>query len=265
MRRRLGANGSLQNKKMEIDLGKTITAVIPSELDLINNVNRLRLSKLDLLPSKGLLILDAACGPGSYGLLLSEGNEVIGVDISTAEIKIAHARAKSKRLTSDFMPIVADLENLPLRENIFDVCFIGWALHHFPSMAVISYFHRVLKDNGVLALAEPNEINPTLVLSRYVETIFEDLLRETGQFTKNVSVHSYKEYCERIMLEGFKLTKLQSCYYGGRAIIPYDVAFAKKILFYINFKLRDILCALPYNISKSFLTGTDLLIIAHKK
>ena len=74
------------------------------------------LSRVDFQDSKE--IVDIGCGTGSFlGLiqsLLENGHSFVGIDLSHEMIKIAHA----KHPDIDF--VVADSDNLPLREGYFD-------------------------------------------------------------------------------------------------------------------------------------------------
>ena len=254
-----------QNKIIEIRISrKGLQNIHQEDFDIQNKAKKLRLQKLKLIPLQGYLILDAGCGPGTYGLLLAqEGNEVVGIDISLDAIKVAKERAKRKRVNSTFTPILADLENPPLRNNIFDVCFVGWTLHHFPSLKAMSGLTRVLKNGGRIALTEPNELHPALKLSRHVENFFKALLREVGLYTENVSVHTYKDYYKNLKDHGFTITMLTSCYAKEPVIIPRGIGLLKKILFHFIFSLRHIFCTFITNITSS-LNGTDLLILAVK-
>ena len=121
---------------MEISTSrKGVHGVNKKDYDFQNETKESRLRKLNLIPLNSQLVLDAGCGPGTYGLVIAkQGNVVVGIDISLESLKLAKERAKSKGLELSFMPILADLDKLPIQECIFDVCFIGWALHHFPSL-----------------------------------------------------------------------------------------------------------------------------------
>lgn len=256
---------SFQKKTKEMSTSQaSLQKVNATDLNIQNEIKKSRLQKLKLNTVKNQLILDVGCGPGTYGLILaSEGNEVVGIDISVDAIRLANDRARKERVLT-FMPIVADLESLPLRNEVFDICFVGWALHHFPTLDVVSDFAAVLKDNGIMALAEPNELHPALIISRYAENIFKGLLGETGLFTDNVSVHTCEDYCEYLKNNGFIITMLASCYSREPVIIPHDVRFLKRMILQFSLAIRHILCASITDIQSS-LNGTDLLILANKQ
>jgi len=254
-----------QDKIVEICISrKGLQNVYPEDFDIQNKAKKFRLQKLKLIPLQGQLVLDAGCGPGTYGLILAqEGNEVVGIDISLDAIKVAKERARRKQVDSTFTPILADLENPPLRNNIFNVCFVGWTLHHFPSLKAVSGLAKVLKNGGRIALTEPNELHPALKLSRHTENLFKGLLREAGLYTENVSVHTYKDYYKNLKNHGFTIIILTSCYAKEPVVIPRGIGFFKSMLLHLIFYLRHVLCSLITNISSS-MNGTDLLILAVK-
>ena len=256
-----------QDKIVEICTSrKGLQNVYPKDFDIQNKAKKFRLQKLELIPLQGQLVLDAGCGPGTYGLILAqEGNEVVGIDISLDAIKVAKERARRKQVDSTFTPILADLENLPLRDNIFDVCFVGWTLHHFPSLRAVSGLARVLKNGGRIALTEPNELHLALKLSRHAENLFKGLLREVGLYTENayVSAHTYKDYYKNLKEYGLTMSILTSCYAKEPVVIPRGIGFLKTMLLHLIFYLRHIFCTFITNISSS-MNGTDLLILAVK-
>ncbi len=78
---------------------------------------------------RGLRVLDAGCGGGRYTLLVAEqGAQVVGVDLSSAVEKAAALCAGHPEASI----IQADLLNLPLAEEAFDLAFSIGVLHHSP-------------------------------------------------------------------------------------------------------------------------------------
>jgi ubiquinone/menaquinone biosynthesis C-methylase UbiE len=256
----------MQDKRVEIHVSREgLQNVQPNDFDIQNETKEVRLKKLRLMPLQDQFILDAGCGPGTYGLILAqEGNEVVGIDISLESIKVAKERAKRKRVDSKFEPVVADLENLPFRDNTFDICFSGWALHHFPSLQVLTGLTKVLKNEGKMALAEPNELHLAIRASRHAENLFKGLFLETGLFTENVSIHTYKDYCQSLKNNGLIIIILTSCYAKEPIVLPRSIVIWKKIPLRFIFAVREIFCAFITSIHSS-LNGTDVLILSCKQ
>ena len=68
-----------QDKETEIVVGSRTPEEEWLENPLVHYIKKNHLELLQLIPSQGQLILDAGCGPGTYGIMLAqEGNEVIG-------------------------------------------------------------------------------------------------------------------------------------------------------------------------------------------
>jgi ubiquinone/menaquinone biosynthesis C-methylase UbiE len=262
----------VQDKKAEMDVG----SVVPDDEWLDDKrtyrIKRTHLELLKVIPLQGRLILDAGCGPGTYGIILAEeGNDVIGIDISTDFVRKARDRGNQKALR--FWPQIGDLERLPFKDNSFEVCFSGWVLHHFPDLdPVCGELYRVLKPGGVIALAEPNESSVAARLSRFVEDL--PLIRQwvlrVGWDTPNRAVHTHDKYMKTLERQGFADIRVGSCFPGMLPPLP---GKAQKrgsgllIMFFLHvlFHLRRLIFIPLTKIFPGPLNGTDLLITATKK
>ena len=78
---------------------------------------------------EGLLVLDAGCGGGRYARQVGQtGARVVGVDLSSAVEKAAALCAD----LPDVAIVQADLLDLPLAEEAFDLAFSIGVMHHSP-------------------------------------------------------------------------------------------------------------------------------------
>lgn len=99
---------------------------------------------------KGKLILDAGIGAGRYADIVSQwGGEVIGIDLSFA----VDAAQKNIGKRTNVHVMQADIFNLPLKNNIFDVIYSIGVLHHTPDtkkafLSLLPY----LKSGGEIAV-----------------------------------------------------------------------------------------------------------------
>ena len=261
----------VQNKKAEIHVGSGTPGEEWLEDPSAYLVKRTHLELLQLIPSRGQLILDAGCGPGTYGVILAqEGNDVIGVEISAKATGIAKQRADEKKVK--FLPLVGDLERLPLKDNTFDTCFCGWVLHHFPDTDTsVAEIKRVLKPGGKIALAEPNESNLAMRLSRFIEDLplIRNWLLNAGWDTPNRTVHRHKYYVEALERHGFTDIKLSSCFPGGLPPLPVKaqtspLRFVILPLIHILFRLRHLVFTFAVKVSPRPLNGADLLVLGTK-
>lgn len=106
--------------------------------------------------------LDAGCGSGYLSLrLASYFNHVVAVDISTALIKLAKSYQEDQRKANvDF--VVADLVNLPFREETFDFVVSDTALHDTPVEVTLPGLSRLVKPSGRMVLWDVITLTPRL-------------------------------------------------------------------------------------------------------
>jgi ubiquinone/menaquinone biosynthesis C-methylase UbiE/uncharacterized protein YbaR (Trm112 family) len=104
------------------------------------------------------VILDIGCGNGlSSYRLLEQGHAIIGVDISREMVKGAYARLEHHPLYKGHY-VVADAENLPFKDNLFDACIGFGILHHVSSPEKsVAEISRCLKKEGLYVGHENNK------------------------------------------------------------------------------------------------------------
>lgn len=261
-----------QDKKIEMVVGSGTPEDDWLEDTQGYRVRRTHLELLQLFPSRGQLILDAGCGPGTYGIILAqEGNDVIGIEISTEATSIAKQRANQKKV--NFLPLVGDLERLPFKDNSFDICFCGWVLHHFANMdTAVTELSRVLKPGGKLALAEPNESNAAMRFSRLIENlpILRRWVLKAGWDTPNRTIHRHKHYIRSLEQQGFSNIKVSSCFPRGLPPLPIksqrqSLSSFGQVFIQILFQLRRLLFIIAVKVLPRPLNGADLLVVGTKR
>lgn len=110
---------------------------------------------------EGSCILDVGCGTGNALAILVERKPVLlaGLDISEGVLKVA--RRKMLGHAADLR--VGDAENLPWKDNTFDVALMTATIHHFPNTdRAVREVCRVLKPGGRLIVADPHFVFPFL-------------------------------------------------------------------------------------------------------
>jgi ubiquinone/menaquinone biosynthesis C-methylase UbiE len=159
---------------------------------------------LKVSAGKSKVLLDVGCGSGAWGIRLAKkGYDVVGVDISKALIKSARDWANAADV--NFMPILGDVERLPLRTEAFDIGFCGYVLHHFKRLHQILFeLSRILKPQGKILAIEPNGSNIVNKLARRTMTVFpQQWVMKKGIATSNERVHEIKSYFNAFNKTGF--------------------------------------------------------------
>lgn len=118
----------------------------------------LEMAERRLGPAGALHALDVGCGVGLMHPHLAPRLGLLeGVDI--AEGSVEHARSQNPGVT--YQPY--DGEHLPFGDGAVDVAFAMGVIHHVPPPqwdAFLREMVRVTRPGGIVALVEPNLLNP---------------------------------------------------------------------------------------------------------
>lgn len=111
---------------------------------------------LEKLARKANKILDLGCGEGTrLNLVLTKKQQGTGVDISTTAVKLG--RKRYPRINF----IEADLENIPLESDNFDIVYSAYVLEHLSDPGqVLKEATRLVRKDGFLVLIAPNYGSP---------------------------------------------------------------------------------------------------------
>ncbi len=105
-------------------------------------------------------VLDAGTGTGRFAIYLAQrGINVVAIDSSREMLEIARQKAYREGCQHKIQFIVADIENLPLKDKSFDgVCSITVLIHFNYRGYAVSELSRVLKPTGTVVLDVPNKL-----------------------------------------------------------------------------------------------------------
>ena len=192
-------------KKKPSDTGSSFYFEIQSEMGATKHLGGQKATDeiLELCKiKKGSKILEVGCGAGLTTRYLAKKYDVkiIGIDISEKMIKKAKERNK-KLKNAEFM--VADAQNLPFKDNTFDIVFTESVIAMVPDkLKAIKEFKRVAKPGGYIGLNEVTWTkDPPENLSEYLSMTVGDakmlkkegyakLLEDAG--LKNITVRTRK-------------------------------------------------------------------------
>lgn len=118
-------------------------------------------------------VLEIGCGTGLFTRKIEalSGAAIIAVDLSEdllTQARDAHRSGKAEYILGDAM-------NLSFAEGEFDVVFGSSILHHLDFLPALREIRRVLKRGGRMVFAEPNMLNPQILIQKNVPFIKERL------------------------------------------------------------------------------------------
>ena len=177
-----------------------------------------RIKSIAIVPGNGK-VLEIGCGNGQGTQLIQkhfQPRTVVGIDLDPQMIKIA--RQKDYKGEADFQ--VANVNNLPFKDNTFDAVFDFGIIHHIPNWKkAIEEIVRVTKPDGLLVLED-------LSIETFSNTI--------GKLARTVLDHPYSQMFEQNefvqALEKYDTEILAERTYSNFETIKYFVVVARKKL-----------------------------------
>jgi ubiquinone biosynthesis O-methyltransferase len=111
----------------------------------------------------GRKVLEAGCGRGDFSIYLSQKSAYVdGFDFSEAAIEIAKKKALFMNAIVNFF--VANAQDLPIENDLYDIIFSCECLEHLPDpQKALNEFYRVLKPGGLLVLTTENYSNGMII------------------------------------------------------------------------------------------------------
>jgi len=201
-------------------------------------------------------VLELGVGPGIYfEQFILKRHYVTGIDISIEMLRISKNKLKKKGYNV-FNLILADVEYLPFRNEVFDVINCIEVLRHLPEpyktiWKVFREKRRVMKKSGALLITIPNILFPLNLFSVFYYIIPRSIMR---LFNKQIGFH----YNQNVSFPHFPVL------YNEPEDHMYNLLFIKRLISNSQLKisrLKGIFCfpACPRSFS-SILQKIDLIL-----
>jgi len=134
------------------------TWVYPAVCDLYGGWRSTSLKQLahdisDIVGPCDGVILDAACGPGTYGRRIASATRtVLGIDVSMSMLRRGIRYVEKQRIANVHFARAA-VETLPFQDGLFDAAICAGSLNHFSDvLLVLREINRTMKVRAPLAV-----------------------------------------------------------------------------------------------------------------
>jgi demethylmenaquinone methyltransferase/2-methoxy-6-polyprenyl-1,4-benzoquinol methylase len=139
-------------------------------------------------------ILDIATGTGDFAISATKHTnaKISGIDISQGMLYVGNEKIKKKGLEDRIKLQLADSENLPFNDRTFDAITAGFGVRNFENLNKgLSEMHRVLDNNGIVAILEPSTPK-YFPLKQFYNLYFNNILPTIGAWiSKDKEAYSY--------------------------------------------------------------------------
>lgn len=186
---------------------------------------------------KGKKVLDYCCGAGGTSVRLAKaGCDVVGIDISEEEIKIARTRADAGGVLGKCRFVVGDAEHTEFEDESFDCIVCMGVLHHVDLEAAYKEIHRLLKKDGIVLGDEALANNPFFMMYRrrtpHLRTAWE-----TEHILHVRDIQAAEKYFEKVDIKFFHMAVI--------AAVPLKNTFLFKPVRALLNGWDIILCSIP--------------------
>lgn len=186
---------------------------------------------------KGKKVLDYCCGAGGTAVWLAQaGCNVVGIDISEEEIKIARARAEAGGVSEKCQFVVGDAEHTGFEDESFDCVVCMGVLHHVDLDAAYREISRLLKKDGIVLGDEALADNPFFMMYRR-RTPKLRTAWEVDHILHVKDIKAAEKYFEKINIRFFHMTVI--------AAVPLKDTFLFKPVRAVLNGWDILLCSIP--------------------
>lgn len=133
------------------------------------SLERLAHDIAEIVGSRDGLILDVACGPGTYGRrIASESKTVLGIDICMSMLRQGVQYVEKGHIPNVYFAR-ATVEALPFRDGLFDAAICAGSLNHFSdTVLALREIGRTMKAGAPLAVMCFARINSGLMKYKWI-------------------------------------------------------------------------------------------------
>jgi len=183
-----------------------------------DGVERVAISKL--LPRTGKRIIEIGAGFGRLADLYMGYEQVVLLDYARTQLEEAQRYLGEN---AHIIYVVADVYNLPFRDNLFDTLTMIRVMHHLTAVkSALTELYRIIRPNGVSLIEYANKRNlksiPRWLLRGQPWSPFDQEPIEFVELNFNFHPHWMHQQMAEV---GFEITNL-------RAISNYRVGFLKQ-------------------------------------
>lgn len=170
--------------------------------------------------TKNTKVLEIGCGSGLFTQKVFEATkaQITATDLSEELLEIAKKKLPNVNFEAQ------DAMNLPYEENSFDVVFGSSILHHLEMDLALKGMLKVLKPGGKLIFAEPNMINPQILLQKNIPAIKHAM----GDSPDETAVIRWK-LAKEMKKVGYSIVKIFPYDFLHPSVSPKLIPFVKKM------------------------------------
>lgn len=165
-------------------------------------------------------VLEIGCGSGLFTQKIFEATQaqITATDLSEDLLQLAKQKLPKVKFE------VQDAMNLPYEHNSFDVIFGSSILHHLEMDLALKGMLNLLKPKGKLIFAEPNMMNPQILLQKNIPA----LKRALGDSPDETAVIRWN-LAKQMKKMGFSVVKIFPYDFLHPAVAPKYIPFVKKM------------------------------------
>ena len=153
-----------------------------------NDVTKLERMAKRLNIKPGFTLLDVGTGTGIFSPFLlrevGEGRRIVALDFARKMLR----RAQAKGFSGNIDYLCADVTNIPLRNEIFDVVVCYSSFPHFPDKSrALAEMSRVIKRGGGLLICHTSSRDKINEIHRQIPAVENDFLPDEGEMQSLLS------------------------------------------------------------------------------